>query len=58
VTALPGPYPQGPARPEAGIHPAVCSWCHEQYRAGNPDLPVTHGICGPCAEIWQRGVGQ
>ncbi len=29
-------------------HPVVCAWCCASIKAGNPKLPVSHGICGPC----------
>jgi len=28
--------------------PVVCGWCSVVLRAGNPDLPVSHGLCASC----------
>lgn len=27
---------------------AICAWCGTTIREGDPNLPVTHGICPPC----------
>jgi len=46
----------GPQREPQSQHPGaienplvLCAWCCKVIRDGNPDVPVSHGICDPCA---------
>jgi hypothetical protein len=38
----------------AGAQPrTVCAWCSPTLE--QPSAPVSHGICGPCTERFERG---
>lgn len=30
----------------------VCAWCKGVIKAGDPNLPVSHGICEGCVVGW------
>jgi hypothetical protein len=29
----------------------ICAWCHDVLVDGDPQLPISHGICRPCAKV-------
>ena len=33
------------------MNPITCAWCRAILDQGDPDLPVSHGICDDCAKI-------
>jgi len=34
---------------EPPVWRVVCAWCGAVTRDGDPDAPVTHGVCDTCA---------
>jgi hypothetical protein len=32
----------------------ICAWCKRVMRAGDPELPISHGMCPACRKKFEQ----